>query len=160
MLQILSDERTYAYDQHGVWWKYCGNSKPPHYHAALTVNSRCLILNCAPWRVLNCVWWMSSTLQSWWSCMCPANERAGQSPPHHTLWCSCKWRILGRSCQSPLWHSECSQRWKTSRSRLVTQRNNMHSSELYTSINNLTQRHLDRSVGIVGSKNKHQLVFL
>lgn len=71
-----------------------------------------------------------NTLQCWWSCMCPASDRAGRWPPHHTLWCSCKWRTLGKSCQSPLSYWEYSPHWKKHTDRIrataLTQQTTMH----------------------------------
>lgn len=56
-----------------------------------------------------------ATLHDRWRRTCPSSGGAGRSLQHHTLWCSCKWRILGKSCQSLSSHSECSRRWKTCR---------------------------------------------
>lgn len=59
-----------------------------------------------------CVWAFRSTLQCWWRCKCLASERAGRNLPRRKLWCSCKWRTLGRSCLSPSSHSGCSPHWR------------------------------------------------
>lgn len=53
-----------------------------------------------------------STLQCWWRCKYLASERAGRNLPRRKLWCSCKWRTLGRSCLSPSSHSGCSPHWR------------------------------------------------
>lgn len=53
------------------------------------------------------------TLRCWWSCMCLSSGTADRFFPHRIPECSCKWRTLGKSCQSPLLHSGCSQHWNT-----------------------------------------------
>lgn len=66
-----------------------------------------------------------ATLQHRWSCKCLSSEGAGRKLPHRKLWCSCKWRTPGRSCQSPSSHSGCSPHWQANghktRSRAMTQ---------------------------------------
>lgn len=65
-----------------------------------------------------CVWALRSTLQCWWRCKCLASERAGRNLPRRKLWCSCKWRTLGRSCLSPSSHSGCSPHWRANRYKM------------------------------------------
>lgn len=61
----------------------------------------------------------TATLLGRWRCRCPSSGGAGRSLRRHTLWCSCKWRILGKSCRSLSSHSECSQHWKAYKHKLT-----------------------------------------
>lgn len=71
-----------------------------------------------------------TTLQHRWSCKCLSSEGAGRKLPHRKLWCSCKRRTPGRSCQSPWSHSGCSPHWQANRHKNEKQSDDSAVAEL------------------------------
>lgn len=111
------------------------------------------------WRV----WGFRTTWRCRWSCTCLSSERAGRRIPHRTLWCSCTWKTLGKSCRSPWSHSGCSPRWQAHRHKVratpVTQPNTRHILVLSTARGNDSWRGAT-TVESCGRCWKHWLVFL